>query len=68
MIVGALILTIISCSNVDSSARTKKQSNGVSFEIINIEGHEYIWLKPRATSYEGGLAHNENCNNPVHKN
>lgn len=64
LLLGIIILA--SCSNIDRDAYSTKQIDGVQFDLITIENHQYIWFKPSDGARQAGLAHNENCNNPNH--
>ena len=63
LILGLLILLSSCNSNPPESGKHITSVEGLDFEMIVIDGCEYL---RRSAGYAGYLAHKGNCTNPIH--
>jgi hypothetical protein len=66
LLIASAMIVLASCvekSNVKTKNTTYQINNGITLQLINIEGCEYYFV-PLTGSYN--LCHKGNCKNPIH--
>ncbi len=62
----AVSLTALLASGCSLSGSENDTTPSKTYKIIEIDGHEYIFISRRPWSGEMALAHSGNCKNVIH--